>query len=117
MIADTVGEQRAIPPRGTAPFEHMRQAFAEQGPGLPNVVVETRSTTVQKSLVTRSGFLIWIAEPMYVIESKAGVFDTLQVPGVVGRRKLTAFRRRHGILPSPAMKLLEQSSQLTAPNS
>ena len=113
-LADTLDAQWAIPPRGTAPFMHMEQAFAEHGLGLPNVVVETRSITVLKSLVSRSGFLSWMAEPMYVTESKSGVFDTLLLPGVVGRRTLTAFRRRHGVLPSPAVKLLEQLRQLTA---
>lgn len=113
-LADTLDAQWAIPPRGTAPFMHMEQAFAEHGLGLPNVVVETRSITVLKSLVSRSGFLSWMAEPMYVTESKSGVFDTLPLPGVVGRRTLTAFRRRHGVLPSPAVKLLEQLRQLTA---
>ncbi|RQZ20626.1 LysR family transcriptional regulator [Burkholderia sp. Bp9031] len=113
-LADTLDQQWAIPPRGTAPFEHMQQVFVANGLGLPNVVVETRSITVLKSLVSRSGFLSWMAEPMYVTESKAGVFDTLELPGVVGRRTLTAFRRRHGLLPSPAAKLLEQLRQLTA---
>jgi hypothetical protein len=53
-------------------------------------------------------------EPMYVTESKADVFDTLELPGVVGRRTSTAFRRRKGLLPNPAVKLLEQLRQLTA---
>ncbi|NIF78622.1 LysR family transcriptional regulator [Paraburkholderia sp. Cy-641] len=113
-LADTLGERWAIPPRGTGPFEQMQSVFAEHGLGLPNVVVETRSITVLKSLVARSGFLGWMAAPMYVTESKAGVFDTLGMPGVAGRRTLTAFRRRQGILPSPAVKLLEQLRQLTA---
>ncbi|MFM0719477.1 LysR family transcriptional regulator [Paraburkholderia strydomiana] len=116
-LADTLGERWAIPPRGTGPFEHMQRVFAEQGLGLPNIVVETRSITALKSLVARSGFLSWMASTMYVTESKAGVFDTLGVPGVLGRRTLTAFRRRQGILPSPAVKLLEQLRQLTAAGS
>ncbi|WP_321845560.1 LysR family transcriptional regulator [Paraburkholderia bannensis] len=113
-LVDTLDAQWAIPPRGTGPFEHMQQAFAEQGLGLPNVVVETRSVTVLKSLVGSSGFLSWMASTMYVTESKAGLFDTLDLPGVVGRRTLTAFRRRQGILPSPAVKLLEQLRLQTA---
>jgi DNA-binding transcriptional LysR family regulator len=113
-LADTLNEQWAIPPRGTAPFEHMEQAFAAQGLGLPNVVVQTRSITALKSLVARSGFLSWMASTMYLTESRASVFDTLDLPGVEGRRTLTAFRRRHGILPSPAVKLLEQLRTLTA---
>ncbi len=106
-LADTVHAQWAVPPRGTAPFAHLEQVFAAHGLGLPNVVVQTRSITMLKSLVECSGFLSWMAEPMYRAERRAGVFDTLEMPGVVGRRTLTVFRRRHGILPGPAAKLLE----------
>ena len=113
-LADTLEERWCIPPHGTGPFEHMQQVFSAHGLGLPNVVVETRSITVLKSLVTRAGFLSWMAEPMYDTESEARVFDALPIPGAVARRTLTAFRRRHGILPSPAVKLLEQLRQLTA---
>lgn len=113
-LADTLEERWCIPPHGTGPFEHMQQVFSAHGLGLPNVVVETRSITVLKSLVTRAGFLSWMAAPMYDIEREAHVFDALPIPGAVARRTLTAFRRRHGILPSPAVKLLEQLRLLTA---
>jgi DNA-binding transcriptional LysR family regulator len=113
-LADTLEERWCIPPHGTGPFEHMQQVFSAHGLGLPNVVVETRSITVLKSLVTRAGFLSWMAEPMYDTEREAHVFDALPIPGAVARRTLTAFRRRHGILPSPAVKLLEHLRQLTA---
>jgi DNA-binding transcriptional LysR family regulator len=112
-LADVLGERWAIPPRGTGPFEHMRSAFAAQGLGLPNVVVETRSVTVLKSLVARCGFLSWMAEPMYHAESQAGVFDALNIQGLEATRTLTAFRRRHGILPGPAAKLLDELRLLT----
>jgi hypothetical protein len=81
---------------------------------MPEIVVETRSITVLKSLVARSGFLSWMAEPMYDTENKAGVLDTLNIPGVTGRRTLTAYRRRQGILPGPALKLLDELRLLTA---
>jgi hypothetical protein len=42
------------------------------------------------------------------------VITPLPIPGLVARRTLTAFRRRHGILPSPAVKLLEALRELTA---
>ncbi|NPT46280.1 LysR family transcriptional regulator [Paraburkholderia sp. 1N] len=113
-LADTLDQQWCVPPRGTGPFEHMQHVFAKHGLGMPDIAVETRSITVLKSLVTRAGFLSWMATPMYDTESAAGVFDTLPIPGLVARRTLTAFRRRQGILPSPAVKLLEQLRQLTA---
>jgi DNA-binding transcriptional LysR family regulator len=112
-LADVMGDRWAIPPRGTGPFEHMRSTFAAHGLGLPNVVVETRSVTVLKSLVARCGFLSWMAEPMYDAESQAGIFDALNIQGLDATRTLTAFRRRHGILPGPAVKLLDELRLLT----
>ncbi|PLC41183.1 LysR family transcriptional regulator [Ralstonia pickettii] len=114
MLADTLEAPWAVPPRGTGPYEHMRQVFEAAGLGLPNIVVETRSVTALKSLVARSGFLSWMAEPMIDAERRAGVIEPLPIPGLVARRTLTAFRRRHGILPGPAVKLLEALRELTA---
>lgn len=107
-LADTLAQPWAVPPRGTAPYEHMRGVLAAHGLGLPNVVVETRSITALKALITRAGFLSWMAEPIYDAERSAGLIDKLPLPGVVGTRTLTAFRRRKGILPGPAAKLVEQ---------
>ncbi|AJC23199.1 LysR family transcriptional regulator [Pandoraea pulmonicola] len=115
VLADTMHERWAIPPRGTAPYAHMQGVFAAHGLGLPNIVVETRSVPVLKSMVARCGFLTWMAEPMYDVEARARVMDTLPIPTVRATRTLTAFRRRQGILPSPAAKLLDELRQLTAP--
>ena len=113
-LADTLDQRWCLPPRGTGPVEHMERVFTEHGLGMPEVAVETRSITVLKSLVTRAGFLSWLAAPMYDTEREAHVFDALPIAGLVGRRTLTAFRRREGILPGPAVKLLEQLRQLAA---
>jgi DNA-binding transcriptional LysR family regulator len=111
-LADTLDQRWATPPRGTGPFEHMQQVFLSHGLGLPNVVVETRSITMLKSLITRAGFLSWMAEPIYDAERTAGQIDRLPLPRVMGTRTLTAFRRRQGILPRPAVKLLEELRQI-----
>jgi DNA-binding transcriptional LysR family regulator len=112
-LADTSAERWAILPRGTGPFEHMKKLFASHRLELPNVVVETRSVTVLKSLIGHSGFLGWMPEPMYDAERKAGLIDALDIPGASDRRTLTAFRRRAGMLPGPAVKLLEELRALT----
>ena len=114
LLADTLQEQWAIPPKGTGPYEHMQQVFRKHGLGLPNVVVETRSVLVLKSLVTRSGFLSWMAESIYDAERRAHLIDALSIPGAMGARTLTAFKRRQGLLPAPAAKLLEELRLLTA---
>jgi len=106
QLADTLDQRWAMPPRGTGPFEHLQQVFRGQGLEPPTIVVETRSITVLKSLIMRAGFLGWMAEPIWDAERSAGQIQALPLRGVVGRRRLTAFRRRQGLLPGPAAELV-----------
>ncbi len=114
-LADTLGRRWALPPRGTAPHDDMRRLYASFGLDAPEAAVETRSVTALKSLVARAGFLSWMAEPMYDAERRAGLIDALPIPGAEATRSLTAFRRRRGILPAPAAKLVEELRRSTAP--
>jgi DNA-binding transcriptional LysR family regulator len=112
-LADTLASPWVMPPRGSGPFEQMQQTFLTHGVTLPDVAVETRSLTVLKSLVIHSGFLSWMPEPMYDVERRAGLIDALPLPEATAMRRLTAFRRRHGILPAPAARLLDQLRSIT----
>lgn len=114
-LSDTLRERWAILPKGTDPFTHMAKIFARRDLPLPNVVVESRSVTVLKSLIAQSGFLGWMPEPMYDAERRAGLIDALPIADASDTRTLTAFRRRSGILPGPAAKLLEELRKLTVP--
>lgn len=114
-LADTMDQKWATLPKGTVPYEQMREVFRRNGLGVPNVVVETRSVITLKSLVTRSGFLGWMAESIYDAERRADWVDALDIPGAVSARTLTAFKRSKGILPAPAAKLLDELRLLTAP--
>ena len=114
-LSDTLAERWAILPKGTGPYTHMAKIFAKHGLSLPNVVVETRSVTVLKGLIAESGFLGWVPEPMFDAERKAGLIDALPIAGASDTRTLTAYRRRAGILPGPAVKLLEELRKLAAP--
>jgi DNA-binding transcriptional LysR family regulator len=111
-LDDTLHEKWASLPAGTGPHEHLEQIFASHGFGLPNIVVQTRSITVLKSLVMDAGFLSWMAEPMYQAERRAGLIDALPIPGIESKRRLTAFRRRRGTLPGPSAKLLDELRKL-----
>lgn len=71
------------------------------------------SVAVLKSLVARCGFVSWMAEPMYDTEKASGIFDALNIVGLDAPRTLTAFRRRQGILPTPALKLFDELRHLT----
>ncbi|GKQ55147.1 LysR family transcriptional regulator [Bradyrhizobium sp. Ce-3] len=116
-LADTLHEKWTIPPPGTGPHQHVERVFAEQGLGMPDVIVRTRSITVLKSLVVDSGFLSWMAEPMFEPERRAGLIAPLSIAGVDGSRRLVAFRRRRGLLAVPALKLLDELRRLTSAGS
>ena len=105
---DVLDHPWATVPRGTAPFVDMSQMFARHGLPLPEIAVETRSIVVLKSLVIDAGFLSWMAAPMYEAERRAGLVSALPIEGLDAVRTLTAFRRSQGILPAPAVKLVEQ---------
>ncbi|AXA80545.1 LysR family transcriptional regulator (plasmid) [Achromobacter xylosoxidans] len=113
-LADTVDYKWAILPKGTGPYTHVTKMFAERNLPAPNVVVETRSITVLKNLVAHSEFLGWMPEPMYEAERCAGLIDRLDIHGTADMRTLTAFRRRQGLLPGPAVKLLDEFRVLTS---
>lgn len=107
-LADTLEQPWAFVPQGTEPHQNLQRVFAANGLGAPDLVVETRSVVVLKSLVAHAGFLSWMPEPMYITERKAGLIQPLKIPGSTDTRTLTAFRRRAGLLPGPAVKLLEE---------
>jgi DNA-binding transcriptional LysR family regulator len=108
VLADTLQQPWAFVPQGTEPHQHLQRVFAANGLGVPELVVETRSVVVLKSLVVHAGFLSWLPEPMYGAERKAGLIHPLRIPGSTDTRTLTAFRRRAGLMPGPALKLLEE---------
>lgn len=111
-LADTLQQRWASTPRGTAPYQHVHQVFRSCGLDAPNIVVETRSIITLKSLVTQANFLCWMAGPMFEDERRARLIDALPLAEVSAPRTLTVFRRRHGILPGPAAKLLEELRQI-----
>lgn len=113
-LADTLDLPWAVPPKGSRPFEQMRRMFARQDLGLPQIGVETRSLATLKNLIIHSGFLGWMPDAMYEIERKAGLMDKLTLTGSEDVYVLAAFKRRAGILPGPAAKLLDEIRMLTA---
>jgi DNA-binding transcriptional LysR family regulator len=113
-LADTLEQPWAFVPQGAEPHQHLQRVFAASGLGVPGLVVETRSVVVLKSLVAHAGFLSWMPEPMYGAERKAGLIQALTIPGSTDTRTLTAFRRRAGLLPGPAIKLLDELRCLLA---
>jgi DNA-binding transcriptional LysR family regulator len=107
-LEDSLQYRWACTPRGTAPYRHMQRTFLAHGLPCPELAVETRSIMVMKSLMTHADFLCWMAGPMFESERGAGLLAALPLPDLGSTRTLAAFRRRDGILPAPAVKLLDE---------
>jgi DNA-binding transcriptional LysR family regulator len=112
-LRDLQKERWATPPRGTTPRKEMEQIFLSQGLEPPEIIVETRSIITIKALVANAGFLSCIPFPLYLVERGANIIDGLLVPGGTVKRQFSIFRRRNGILPLPAVKLLEELRHIT----
>lgn len=108
QLIDTVHERWVAAPRGTPPFQSLKNIFSRHALDLPNIVVETRSSTLIKNLVQQSGFLSWMPEAMFSAERQAGWIKTLNIPQTTDPFTLTAYRRSAGNLPKPALYLLEE---------
>jgi DNA-binding transcriptional LysR family regulator len=111
-LADTLAYPWTSAPRGTQPYEHVHEVMKAHGLGGPNIVLETRSIITLKSFVLHAGLLCWMPGPMFEDERQAGLLSPLPIDELSAPRTLTVFRRRHGILPTPAAKLLEELRQM-----
>jgi DNA-binding transcriptional LysR family regulator len=112
-LEDLLEQRWVMSPRGTSPSDELVALLSQHGLGMPNVVVETRSIIAIKSLIAHAGFLGWMAESMFHAEKKAGLIAPLPIAGATAQRRLSVFRRRQGMLPGPALKLLESLRRVT----
>jgi len=106
-LHDLMAHPWALTPQGTPPYNDFKAVLAERQLPMPRQLVQTRSVTLIKSLVVHAGFLGWCPRSMFETEQKAGLVAEVPVAGGASQRVLTVFRRRQGVLPRPAVKLLE----------
>ncbi|KVS66436.1 hypothetical protein WK39_05065 [Burkholderia cepacia] len=80
---------------------------ATAGANAPRVIPHSRISTVIAKPIN------WPSKPSSTIASAASSSAPARSTRCPAVRTLTAFRRRHGILPQPAGKLLEELIALT----
>lgn len=106
--ADLFGHPWVMPPREATPRQQLHQMMLALGYEPPPVAVETRSVSTIRELVARHRFLTWMPEPLYAPEQAAGLVRALPVAGMDMERHFFVYRRRRGLLPPAAVKLLEE---------
>ena len=106
-LAEILDQKWVTAPRGTPPYQSLSRIFLNNGLPMPNIVVETRSSILMKSLVAKSGFLSWMPSAMYSLENKAGLISALDIKNTSEKFNLFTYRRKLGILSNSAIKILE----------
>ena len=101
-------ERWGMVPEGTEPHERLTQLFTAQGMEPPKMMVSTTSIQLLKSMVVHANLVSWLTTPMYEAERLAQQIYPLDVPGLSETRSFTVFRRRNGVLPSPASRLVDE---------
>jgi len=103
-----LAERWCFVPQRTEPHNRLMSLFKSKGLALPVIAVSSTSIPLLKSLVAHSGFVSWLTRPMYAAELKAGLIRELRVDGLDHERRFSAYHRREGILPGPALRFLEE---------
>ncbi|MGB3430449.1 LysR family transcriptional regulator [Achromobacter sp.] len=107
-----LAERWCFVPQRTEPHNRLMSLFKAQGLPVPVIAVSSSSIPLIKSLVAYAGFVSWLTRPMYGAELKAGLIRELRVNGLDHERRFSAYHRREGILPGPALRFLDEIRQL-----
>lgn len=99
-----------LAPQEATPRHQFVQIMRGQGMEPPTAAVETRSVGTMMKLICGNRFLGWMPEPLYAFYETAGLVRALPIEEMVFRRHIYVYRRRRGILPPGAQKLLESLS-------
>ncbi|WP_020656839.1 LysR family transcriptional regulator [Massilia niastensis] len=107
-LADVITEKWVLPPKKLGPREEWQRVFLANGLVPPQPAVETRSVSVMRSLVARCGFLSWLPDALISAAGTAEAIRPLMIGCAHVPRHFAIYRRRHGILSAPAVKLVEE---------
>lgn len=111
-MKDLSGERWCFVPKPTEPHKKLVSLFEKKGLKPPVMAVTSASIPLLKSLVAHCGFISWLAAPMYAAEKKAGMVHELSVDGLDHPRTFLAYHRREGILPTLAVRFIEELRKL-----
>jgi DNA-binding transcriptional LysR family regulator len=107
---DLLDHPWVMPPQEATPRRQFIQIMRELGLESPTAAVETRSVGTIMKLIVGNQFLGWMPEPLYATFETAGLVRPLPIDAMIFKRHFFIYRRRRGVLPPAALKLLETLS-------
>ncbi len=114
-LAEALAERWIMPPPGATPrilFEAIIQAAGHEP---PRIAVETGSVGGMLSFIASTRLLGWLPGPLLSQDEAVGGVRRVRVEALEIRRRFYVYRRRQGLLPSPAREFLKALPLLDRP--
>jgi DNA-binding transcriptional LysR family regulator len=115
-LNDVLAERWIMPSRGATPRNLFEEAVRTAGGTLPRIAIETTSPSAIVSFVCRTAYLGWLPQPLFAGEKTAGTVRVLDIPALRITRRFFVYRRCLGLLPTAALRLLEELPLLPQAN-
>ena len=106
-LADVVSGKWVMAPKKMGPREEWDQLFLRHGVMPPVPAVETLSVDAMRTLVSCCGFLSWLPDALLIKEGTRTIHP-LRIENAHVPRQFAVYRRRHGILSPPAVRLIDE---------
>jgi DNA-binding transcriptional LysR family regulator len=107
-LSNILEESWIMPAKGSTPRTLFDAVIREQGLAPPRVAIETASASAIVSFVSRTRSLGWLPKSLFAHEVALGLVRALPVPEFQLSRRFMVYRRRQGLLPAAASKLIEE---------
>lgn len=101
-----LAESWIMPKPGSTPRTLFEQMVRRAGRSLPNIAVETGSVGAQLSFVTQGRLLGWLPHPLIQSDVASGAVRLLTISELTLHRRFFVYRRRRGLLPDAARRML-----------
>lgn len=95
-----------MPKPGSTPRTLFEKLVRQAGRSLPIVAVETGSVGAQLSFVAQGRLLGWLPHPLIQSDVASGAVRLLTVSELTLHRRFFVYRRRRGLLPDAAFRML-----------
>lgn len=106
-IRDVLSIPWVMPPAEAEPRRQFNALMKSLGVVPPQVVVETRSTSVIKAMIAQTRYLGWLPRPLFATEQQAGLLRPLPLKELASQRRFFVYRRRRSVMPPPLSKFLD----------
>jgi DNA-binding transcriptional LysR family regulator len=104
---DVLAQTWVMPGRGATPRALFEDALRACECAMPRVAIETSSPAAIVTFVAKTRYLGWLPRPLFALEETCDLVRSIPIAELQLARRFMIYRRRQGLLPAAALKLIE----------